>query len=326
MNRWSVLLLVASFTLSAVAQQVIVNRQHAFPASVPAGNYSGITWLGENRYAIVDDKSENAGFWLMTIVMDSISGEILHVQADTFMTSGLPNRDEEGVCYVPSWNTLFISGEADGQIVEYQLDGALTGRRLHIPDVFHSALSNSGFEALTYNAATHRFWTTTENTLPVDGQLPTITNKIQNRLRLQSFDEQLQPAEQYWYESDTSVVTKSKGVSYLGVSGLAALDDGRLVVLEREVYKSHSKIGSFVQVKLYIVHPAKQEQGTLLEKHLLAELRTRINLTARSFANYEGLCVGPRLTDGRQVLLMVADSQNQYRGYLKDWFRTVVFY
>ena len=42
------------------------------------------------------------------------------------------------------------------------------------------------------------------------------------------------------------------------------------------------------------------------------------------FANFEGLCAGPKLSDGRQVLLLVADSQNQYRGVFRDWFKTIV--
>ena len=33
---------------------------------------------------------------------------------------------------------------------------------------------------------------------------------------------------------------------------------------------------------------------------------------------------GPRLADGRQLLVLVADSQNQYKGVFKDWFKTVV--
>ena len=316
--------LLSVSTLALSAQQVVVNRQQAFPMTVPAGNYSGIAWLGGNRYAVVNDKSPTAGFHLMTIDVDSISGAVLYVQADTFMTSGLPNRDEEGICYVPQHQTVFVSGEADGQILEYSMDGQLTGRQLAIPEVFRSAHGNGGFEALTYQPATRRFWTTSENTLSDDGQKPTIRHKVANRLRLQSFNDDLQPCEQYWYETDVSVVDRLEGTSHLGVSGLAALDDGRIVVLEREVYKSPKSIGSFVHVKLYMVHPAQQAPGALLEKALLAEFRTKINLTARSFANYEGICAGPRLADGSLVLLLVSDSQDQYRGYLKDWFRTVV--
>ena len=105
---------------------------------------------------------------------------------------------------------------------------------------------------------------------------------------------------------------------------MAALDDGRLVILEREVRKTAKSIGSFVHVRLYVVNPLLHQPGDHLQKQLLAEFRTSINLTARSFANYEGLCAGPRLADGRQLLVLVADSQNQYKGWLKDWFRTVV--
>lgn len=316
------LLLVA---MLATAQEAVLNKQRHFPKTVPAGNYSGITWLGGNRYAVVNDKSPTAGFHLMTIVTDSLTGAILDIRADSFMTSRQPNRDEEGICYVPHSNTLFLSSESDGQILEYTMLGQPSGRRLSIPEVFCQARGNLGFEALTYNAATHRFWTTSENTLKGDGEAPDILQKIPNRLRLQSFGDDLQPREQYWYQTDSSAVKSTKGTSTLGVSALAALDDGRIVVLEREVRRTPRRIGSFVHVKLYVVNPSQQQAGDLLRKQLLTEFRTKINLTRRSFANYEGLCVGPTLSDGRHLLLLVADSQNQYKGWLKDWFRTVVF-
>ena len=321
-----ILFLVLTMLLTAPmsAQRATVNRQRHFPKTVPAGNYSGITWMGGDRYAVVDDKSPTAGFYLMTLRTDSLTGEILDARMDSFMTSGEPNRDEEGICYVPSSNSVFVSGEADGRIVEYTMDGQLTGRQLAIPDIFQIAYPNRSFEALTYQSVTHRFWTTSEQTLRADGAQPDIHRKIANRLRLQSFDDDLQPREQYWYLTDSSAVKGEKGQSILGVSGMAALEDGRLVVLEREVCKKAKNIGSFVHVKLYVVNPTVQQPGEWLHKKLLAEFRTRINLTARSFANYEGICVGPRLADGSTLLVLVADSQNQYKGWLKDWFRTVV--
>lgn len=317
-------ILLLAVVIRATAQQVTLNPQHHFPKTVPAGNYSGVTWIGGDHYAVVNDKSPTAGFHLMTIQTDSLTGDIIEVRADSFMTSQQPNRDEEGICYVPQTNTLFVSSESDGQILEYNLDGQLTGRRLTIPDEFGSVYDNRGFEALTYNATTHRFWTTTENTLKTDGDRPGIKRKIPNRLRLQSFGDDLQPAGQYWYTTDSSTVEGIKGKSLLGVSGLAALDDGRLIVLEREVRQKAKNIGSFVHVKLYLVNPALQQPGEHLQKQLLTEFRTRINVTRRSFANYEGICVGPRLADGRQLLLLVADSQNQFKGWLKDWFKTIV--
>ena len=79
-----------------------------------------------------------------------------------------------------------------------------------------------------------------------------------------------------------------------------------------------------MNVKLYVVNPTLQKAGDLLQKQLITDFTTKMNVTDRSFANYEGLCAGPKLADGRQVLLLVADSQNQYKGRLKDWFKTVV--
>ena len=318
---WTALMLLP---LTVIAQEVTLLKQKAFPKTVSAGNYSGITWLGASRYAIANDKSPTAGFYLMTIETDSITGELLTVREDTFLTSGLPNRDEEGICYMPESQTVFVSGEADQEIIEYNLQGQLTGRKLNIPEVFKTAYKNGGFEALTYQSKTHRFWTTSEFTLKADGEKPTIERKIKNRLRLQSFGDDLQPKEQYWYESDSTTIKKHKGRSIVGVSGLAALDDGRIVVLEREMYFPKKQIGSFAHVKLYVVNPTLHKPGEILSKTLLTEFRTKVNLTRRSFANYEGICVGPKLADGRQLLILVCDSQNQYRGVLKDWFKTVI--
>ena len=322
--RKGILFLLLLATLQAMAQQITLNKQRHFPKTVPAGNYSGITWLGADRYAVVNDKSPTAGYHLMTIRINETTGDIMEVRADSFMTNGQPNRDEEGVCYVPQTNTVFLSSESDGRILEYNMDGQLTGRELAIPEVFNVARENRGFEALTYNATTHRFWTTTENTLKTDGKKPNITRKIPNKLRIQSFGDDLQPKEQYWYTTDSSAVKGTKGKSTLGVSGMAALDNGSLIILEREVRKTANGIGSFAHVKLYIVNPSRHQPGDMLQKQLLTEFRTRINVTKRNFANYEGICAGPTLNDGRLVLLLVADSQNQYKGYLRDWFKTIV--
>lgn len=320
---WILMLLMPAMLM---AQEVTVMKQRKFPKTVSAGNYSGITWLGGSRYAVANDKSPTAGFYLMTIDIDSITGELSSVREDTFLTSGLPNRDEEGICYMPHTQTVFVSGEKDQEILEYNLQGQLTGRKLNIPEIFKSCYSNGGFEALTYQAQTHLFWTTTEFTLKTDGEKPTIERKIKNRLRLQSFGDDLQPKEQYWYETDSTMIHKEKGRSILGVSGLAALEDGRIVVLERELYFPKKQIGSFCIVRLYLVDPSQHQPGEVLSKTLLTEFKTKFNLTRRNFANYEGICLGPKLSDGRQVLILICDSQNQHRGVMRDWFKTVILH
>ena len=324
MNMRQILMALLLMPLTLMAQEATVLKQRKFPKTVPAGNYSGIAWLGGSKYAVANDKSPTTGFYLMTINIDSIVGDILSVRLDTFLTCGQPTRDEEGVCYMPQNQTVFVSGEKDQEILEFDLQGQLTGRKLNIPEIFKTAYSNRGFEALTYQQITHRFWTTSENTLQADGEKPTIDKKIKNRLRFQSFGDDLQPKEQYWYVTDSAIVKKHKGTSIMGVGGLAVLDDGQIVVLEREMYFPKKQIGSYCLVKLYVVDPGKHQPGEVLSKTLLTTFRTRFNLTRRNFANYEGICVGPKLADGRQLLILICDSQNQYKGVMRDWFKTII--
>ena len=110
----------------------------------------------------------------------------------------------------------------------------------------------------------------------------------------------------------------------MGVSGMCALDDGRLILLEREFFVAPGKLGSFVHCKLYIVNPSATAADCLLEKRLLLEFRTHLSLLGRGLANYEGICLGPRLADGSRTLLLISDSQNRYGGVLKDWFKVIV--
>ena len=53
-----------------------------------------------------------------------------------------------------------------------------------------------------------------------------------------------------------------------------------------------------------------------MSKHLLARWATRLRLFRFDLANYEGLCLGRRLADGRQTLLCVSDAQ----GGAGRWF------
>ena len=202
MNMRKILMTLVVVPLMLMAQEATVLKQRKFPKTVPAGNYSGITWIGGSQYAVANDKSPTTGFYLMSIDIDSITGNLLSVRLDTFLTCGQPTRDEEGVCYMPQNQTIFVSGEKDQEILEFNLQGQLTGRKLNIPEIFKTNYPNRGFEALTYQQKTHRFWTTSENSLKVDGEKPTIDKKVRNRLRFQSFGDDMQPKEQYWYVTD----------------------------------------------------------------------------------------------------------------------------
>lgn len=317
--------LIALMACSAVAQAQMADilPQHYFKKTVPKGNYSGLARISGNRYAVVNDSPAADGFDIFAIDIDRMTGEITDVRRLSTLTSGLAGRrDGEGIAYFPPNKSVFISGERDNKILEYSMDGLLTGRSLQLPSEFDTPLGNYGLESLTYNATTHRFWTTTESTLPGDGQQANATNGIANHLRLMAFDDNLRQVATLRYVMDVPLSTTPAHTYAMGVSALCALDDGRLLVLEREAYVPGLRSGSWVVNKVYSVNT--NDTSSPVTKHLVAMWRTRMNLLHMDFANYEGMCAGPRLLDGRQVIVLCADSQNQYGGLLRDWFRTIV--
>lgn len=281
---------------------IIAQEPQRFHKALPAGNYSGITALGNNRYAVVSDKSETEGFFILHIETDSVKGCITSLENEGFQSSGLPNRDIEGICYRPTTNTVFISGEKDNEVYEYTLDGKRTGQRLEMPDIFKKSGHNYGLESLTYDRKRHLFYTTSERVLEGD-----------SLLRIQSFSDNLKPGFCYYYKPDEPISKKH----FYGVSELCALEDGRLLVLERQIHVPKLKLGASTIIRIYETTPTDKP---ILEKRLVKEFRTRLSLTSRKFANYEGLC---EIQGNR--LLLIADSQNRFKGFLRDWFLIIGF-
>lgn len=336
-----------------VAQTALPLKQQSLAQwHIGAAQYSGITALGNNRYALVSDKEPTDGFFIFKIEQSKLTGQITHVQLEEFRgnkkakvdANGICIRDCEGVAYFPTEKTIFISGEGDQKILEYSLaTGQPTGRELNIPTAFSTAniYPNYGFEALCYDNKHHLFWTTSESTLRSDGYAVSALTPttMANVLRLQAFDNQLQPVKQYAYRMDNRQISNFGKIYVNGVTSLTALSDGRLLVLEREANVTPAGLGSKVICKLFVVDPSNgnpinattkinSEDFTLfLKKQLLAEWQTAVYPFKIDFANYEGMCLGQTLHDGRQTLLLVNDSQGGYRKgpfRLKDYIKVIV--
>lgn len=213
---------------------------------------------------------------------------------------------------------------------------------------------NYNFESLAFDSVHQYLWTIPESTLRKDGQPATPQNGLANRLRLMRFDwgkmkedsnkeeysEQVNSKKDsrymmtYAYQMDQPSTHKKADIYVMGVSELCVLPDGQLLVLEREAFIPKIKIGAFCKCKLYLVNPLNSRKFSMkekfssdtpfLKKRLLTEWKTGLSLSKRSFANYEGMCLGPMLGDGSQVVILLSDSQDQYAGVLKDWFKTIV--
>ena len=252
----------------------------------------------------------------------------------------------EGYCRLKEYPILPIS--ADTATVGYQQN--LWKSRWPSADFY----PNYNFESLAFYSVRQYLWTIPESTLRKDGQPATPQNGLANQLRLMRLDwgkmkenrnkeeysEQVSSKKDsrymtpYAYQMDQPSTHKKADIYVMGVSELCALPDGQLLVLEREAFIPKIKIGAFCKCKLYQINPLNSEEFSMkenfssdtpfLKKRLLAEWKTGLSLSKRSFANYEGMCLGPKLEDGSQVVILLSDSQDQYAGVLKDWFKTIV--
>lgn len=278
------------------------------------GQFSAITHVSGNRYAIIHDNYKGGGIVYLDFTVNnygSLGSVSCEIPAGT--SSATNNREPEGIAYVPSTNTLFVAAEGDQQILEYDLDGYPTGRRLEVPEDMKkgSSVGNAGFESLAYNANTGLFWTTTENTISRDKNYTTDGSML---VRLQSFiGSDLKAGKRYLYLTDKPQTDKSTANIYaFGISDILALDDGKLLIMEREAHIPNGSIiemglGTVVYIKLYEVDPVN-DKGGILSKRLAKSFSYN---TALAFSNYEGIGFGPTV-NGKQSVLMICDSQDHY--------------
>ena len=356
MKRISRLLLflfaaLSLWPLTAQAQQATALPQVSLSRwNIGSANFSGITSLGGGRYALVSDKEPRDGFFVFQIEQDVTTGKIISVSMEGFCgdpntqldSNGLSVRDTEGIAYFPARQTLFISGETHQDILEYDLLGIPTGRKMQVPDYLGATaiVGNYGFEALTYDSVRNVFWTITESTLLADGIAAGPKNPGgHNLLRLQAFDTNLQPCAQYPYRMDRGR-SDDFGPTYVyGVPAITALPDGRLLLLEREANITNGYLASDVRCKIFAVNPSNEYQidastnlqrmdnNRWMTKQLLVDFTTKLTPFNLSFANYEGMCLGCRLNDGRQTVLLISDSQGGFRKgpiYLRDFLKVIV--
>ena len=269
--------------------------------------------------------------------------------------------DHEAIVKV-SDSTLVIASEGYCRLKEYPIlpISADTAKVGYPQNLWESRWPSSdfypnyNFESLAFDSVRQYLWTIPESTLRKDGQPATPQNGLANRLRLmrlnwgkmkedsnkEEYSEQVSSKKDsrymmtYAYQMDQPSTHKKADIYVMGVSELCALPDGQLLVLEREAFIPKIKIGAFCKCKLYLINPLNSEEFSMkekfssdtpfLKKRLLTEWKTGLSLSKRSFANYEGMCLGPMLEDGSQVVILLSDSQDQYAGVLKDWFKTIV--
>ena len=298
---------------------------------------SGIAWLGGDAYAAVMDGSDRLLF--LTVTPDV--GGAPDVSGATGVSAAPPTVTFErslALDRLRDWEDVAIFTGPDGRrrwffveedtpaVREFaEADGdrpvGVGPRSLRavgmasLEGPFRSARANRGPEALALEPDGSRLWTANEEPLERDG--PPVASGVAGKVRLVGLAmndaraigaEAIERRREVIYEVDPphDRVSLGGGPLYSGVVALAALGAGRLLVLERSAAAGVPPLEN----RIYLVDTSKAAEARDRKGNLVAVAPVAKTLLWKGAlgVNLEGLCVGPRLPDGRLTLVAVADN------------------
>lgn len=277
------------------------------PSGAPDG-LSGLAYAGGNRYLAVDDH----GGRLFELFIDTNpeTGKIkgFKLGSCTVLKGGV---DLESLAYDSKTGELWVSDERKQFIREYNSSGEPL-REAPVDDIFKKTRYLMGFESLAMNSEATELWTANEEALRVDGALASRTNGSLVRLVKyvrQSTNENWNVGAMYPYFTDPLAGANFRGVQRSGLTDMCVLDDGSLLVLEREF----SRVGLVPRFRLRLYRvvvdgatDVKDLKGLIGKEYVVAS--KELLYETKGFAMYEGMALGPKLSDGSRLMLVVSDA------------------
>jgi hypothetical protein len=304
---------------------------------------SGITWLGDDRYAAIMDNSDKLLLFSLRLAADGTPEEA----ADLKVLTLAEHHDYEDIAPCPEplreriatrrirqgqsdpGRCLLVCEEDTPAIRAVSIDdGSLLGV-IPIPPELASRRPNRGLEALDVEPDGHHIWTANEEALPADGPAATESAGTVVRLvrvRIPDPDQKSnENTKQFAYAADPphQFLRVFSGEPLSGVAALAGLGDGRLLIMERAGCPGLAPFEN----RIYLVDTRDATDIGDVEKDLATRAESHIDKTLlwkdQLGINLEGLCLGPPLAGGGRSLLSIADNggigtPNQIVGFVLE--------
>jgi hypothetical protein len=272
---------------------------------------SAVAWEESTRtlFAISDD--------LPMIVPMRPSADLKTWSLGEPIAVSIPDKwDGEGLALVP--DGFVISNEAGSHLYELDRAGNMR-RRIELPAHFATTLRNKSLEALSISPDGRYIFTANESALEGDGSQPTTTQGT--TLRFLRIDRATSKTMEVAYRTEPVF---AEGGGDMGVAEICALSDQDLLVLERSYVPG---VGNSIRIfRTSIAGAPDVEQverltdtTPVVTKHLVMDLAVaglevspaRSQTTKPLYPNYEGMTLGPRLPDGRRVLILISDDNGK---------------
>lgn len=313
MHRGPLASLVAALAAAAAPAQTVTvtsTGQGPFPLSAGAwgaSELSGIAWAGDDRFVAVGDGG-TSNLWRLTVSIDATSGRILSAAVTgSTVVIGL-GADVEGVAFLDAAGRVLAADEGSTAVRGFDPETGDPRGQLELPRCFvpSNVRGNFGLESL--GSRDGRAWTANEEALLSDG--PASTTASGCVVRLQRFGRDGRPDGQWAYRTEPiSAMTSLVDVERSGVVDLAPVDARTVLVLEREFG------GAFIPDFCSRIYLARVDGAT--DVSAMPSLAAGGFVPVRKallwegnfgFANFEGMALGPRLSDGCTSLVLVSDD------------------
>lgn len=259
---------------------------------------SGVARAPDGRYFTVDDRGGMA--YEVSIDFDQEGSEGVFGVLREMKLGG--RRDLEGCAFDSLTGWLWVSDESDTTVNAYDSVSGAFKAMLALPPIYQKEVrKNLSLEALTISADGTRLYVANEDTLKCDGEVA--NREHGGMVRVQEFKrgsaaERWMPSRQFFYPTDPIEGEPYRKLSLSTLVAMAVEESGALLMLEREM---SVKNGLFPTCRGRIYRVLPPADGAVAAKTLVWEEDT-------GFANYEGMCFGPKLADGSRTLVLVSDG------------------
>ena len=280
----------------------------------------GVAWVSNNVYWAVTDEKWHPVVWELEFPMDVTTGK-LNACCMKMLCRPQKANDIEGLVLDPLDGSIWLADERKGCIGQYDpKTGMRLGGAVELPAVMRGFRLDFGIESLTIGKDGLTMWTCSEEALQADG--PRSTRKHGTDVRLTRLARKKGSVNwkadgQWVYRTDPIAGgpwynTDNKECSRSGISELCLLEDGTLLVLEREF---SVVLVPRLRCRLYEVDLSKATDVLRLpsvkDVSGLVRVEKRLLFETTGFAMYEGMCTGPKLADGSRLLLLVSDGDKK---------------
>lgn len=302
------------------------------------GGLSGVDFVNNNYYFVVDD-SNNPRILIGKIIIENDKISTIKFENTIFLNDSNTafykeneldlesifvdektneiNLVSEGSIRKGKMPTIFSVDENGKFIEQFQLPSSFS----NIEAIKHNAV----FEGSSKSVDHKGFWVAMESPLSFDGEHPTF-EKQSSPIRITYFDKKSKVAtKQFAYQLENIPKPYKGNQNINGATAILELQKNHFLILERAYQNNYGSQGNTIKIfeafinekttDILEISSLKETVFTSLKKKLLFNFDSiKDSLTDGIIDNIEGITLGPKLKNGNQSLLLIADDNFQIFG------------